>query len=73
MNTKKSFHALVKQMESLKEDQSGKLKGGFSSHSVSAITATGTNNCNCKNKNRGKQCAGCGSGAVSVVSGGSAL
>lgn len=33
MKDKKSFKDLVKQMESLQENQQGKLKGGFSSYS----------------------------------------
>lgn len=39
MKDKKSFKDLVSQMESLQENQQGKLKGGFSSYSATNSAA----------------------------------
>lgn len=58
---KKSFKELAQQIESLQEDQQGKLQGGFASLSTASSeslyqTDTCTNNCQCTNT-----VSGCGS------------
>ena len=58
-NSKKSFQELVSKMESLSENQEGKLKGGFTSAfqlSTMQSSALG-NNCKCRVKNK-KNCEG---------------
>ena len=58
---KKSFMELALQIETIQEDQQGKLQGGFTSFSMAyedslgEPTNTCTNNCQCTNK-----VAGCG-------------
>ncbi len=45
MKTKKSFKELAKSIELLKEDQQGKLKGGFTTVSTSMRDIQTSNNC----------------------------